>query len=537
MNDYQIVIPMSGFGERFRRAGYKVPKPLIHVDGKPIIAHVIDLFPGELDFVFICNEDHLNDPSLELRSTLEKYCPTGKVVSIRAHKQGPVYAVLQAQDYINFDKKIVINYCDFSCYWEWDKFKEFVELENCAGAIPAYKGFHPHSLGTTNYAYLLEEEGRVIDIQEKQPYTDNRMNEYASSGTYYFQSGQLAIEALKYCIEKNLIVGNEFYISLAFKYLFNHGLNTYVYPINYFMQWGTPEDLVEYQSWSDIFQELSVGEIKIEPLGTVIIPMAGLGKRFEAEGYLLTKPLIPVTNLPMVLQAVKCLPPARNHIFILRNDMEGYKDIQSSIRDAHPNATICELDKVTDGQACTTLLGVQSFLQNNLEANQPITIGACDNGMLYQSAKLSSLINDPDVDVIVWASRGHINAIRNPSMFGWIDVDSEGYVQNVSVKKALDDPAQDPIIIGTFTFKNIFTLKECIDRLVSRDGRVNGELYLDSCINDAIALGLRCKIFEVDHFISWGTPNDLKTFEYWQNCFNIWPNHPYSILKDRLRPI
>jgi len=42
----QIVVPMSGFGERFRRAGYDVPKPLIMVDGKPIIAHVVDLFSG-----------------------------------------------------------------------------------------------------------------------------------------------------------------------------------------------------------------------------------------------------------------------------------------------------------------------------------------------------------------------------------------------------------------------------------------------------------------------------------------------------------
>ena len=43
----QIIIPMSGLGERFRRAGYKVPKPLIEIDGKPIIAHVIDMFPKE----------------------------------------------------------------------------------------------------------------------------------------------------------------------------------------------------------------------------------------------------------------------------------------------------------------------------------------------------------------------------------------------------------------------------------------------------------------------------------------------------------
>ena len=42
----QIIIPMSGFGERFRKVGYKVPKPLIEIEGKPIIAHVIDMIPG-----------------------------------------------------------------------------------------------------------------------------------------------------------------------------------------------------------------------------------------------------------------------------------------------------------------------------------------------------------------------------------------------------------------------------------------------------------------------------------------------------------
>ena len=40
---------MSGFGERFRRAGYQMPKPLIEVDGKPIIEHVVNMFPGEED--------------------------------------------------------------------------------------------------------------------------------------------------------------------------------------------------------------------------------------------------------------------------------------------------------------------------------------------------------------------------------------------------------------------------------------------------------------------------------------------------------
>ena len=52
----QIIIPMSGIGKRFLEAGYKRPKSLINVEGKPVISHVIDMFPGEKNFIFICNK-------------------------------------------------------------------------------------------------------------------------------------------------------------------------------------------------------------------------------------------------------------------------------------------------------------------------------------------------------------------------------------------------------------------------------------------------------------------------------------------------
>ena len=43
-------------------------------------------------------------------------------------------------------------------------------------------------------------------------------------------------------------------------------------------------------------------------------------------------------------------------------------------------------------------------------------------------------------------------------------------------------------------------------------------------------------IFEIDYYICWGTPNDLKTFQYWQNCFDKWDAHPYSKVKDKNIP-
>ena len=47
MSNVQIIIPMSGHGKRFQRADIQF-KPLIKVGGKPIIAHIIDMFQMRL---------------------------------------------------------------------------------------------------------------------------------------------------------------------------------------------------------------------------------------------------------------------------------------------------------------------------------------------------------------------------------------------------------------------------------------------------------------------------------------------------------
>src|SRR5262249_55429417 len=69
-------------------------------------------------------------------------------------------------------------------------------LHLCDGGIAAYGGFYRHFLGDTNYAYLRERNGSVLDIQEKKAYTNSRMHESASSGTYYFAMEQIIGDAL-----------------------------------------------------------------------------------------------------------------------------------------------------------------------------------------------------------------------------------------------------------------------------------------------------------------------------------------------------
>lgn len=533
----QIVIPMSGFGERFRKAGYTVPKPLIEVEGKPIIAHVIDMFPGEHDFIFICNQDHLDTPEYRMREILQRYCPTGRVAGIAAHKLGPVHAVLQVASMIDPAQPMVVNYCDFTCDWDWQDFKRFVAANKCDGAIPAYKGFHPHTLGSTNYAYMRESNGWASDIQEKQPYTDNRMDEYASSGTYYFASGALSLEAMREIVRQNISLNGEFYVSLVYKPLFAAGRKIAVYPLNHFMQWGTPEDVEEYNGWSRAFHAMAGGAVAAGPKhGSVIVPMAGLGQRFAREGYSVPKPLIPVSGQPMVVQAAHDLPPAEHYAFVLRSDMPGCTQIQSELRVRFPGCVVHTVPEVTEGQAITARIGLDA-LEKNLgrEAPGPLTFGACDNGALYDHAKLQALLQDDGADVVVWAARGHANAIRKPEMFGWIAHDGDR-ITRVSVKVPLLNPARDPIVIGTFTFRDASVFRRCVQRMIDRNARVNNEFYLDTVVNDALEMGLDCKLFVVDSFLSWGTPNDLKTFQYWQDCFDGWASHPYTKSNDTRFP-
>ena len=526
----QIVVPMSGFGERFRRAGYRVPKPLIEVDGKPIIAHVVDLFPGETDFVFVCNRDHLQRDDYRMAEQLADICPSGRVLGIEPHKLGPVHAVLQAIDLLDPSAPTIVNYCDFACAWDYSDFKAYVRDSGCDGAIPCYTGFHPHMMGSTNYAYVRTDGARVLDIQEKQPYTDQPTREYASSGSYYFKSGALMRAAFERCVARpDLSLGGEYYVSLAYKPLLEDGACVAVYELNHFMQWGTPQDLEEYRYWSDAFRRLGDPTRRQAPPrqhGAVMVPMAGLGARFAAEGYREPKPLIAVSGEPMVVQAARDLPEPARRVFVQRRDLDGAPSIADTLRARFPGCALVDLERVTDGQARTCLLGL-----DGLDPAQPLTIGACDNGAVFDAQALSALLDDENVDVIVWVARGYPGAARRPTHYGWVD-EVDGRVLSVSVKQPLSDPLRDPIVLGTFTFRRAGDFAAAADAMIARDGRVNGEFYVDSCINDAVAAGLNCRVFEVDHYLCWGTPDDLRTFEYWQSCFHKWDAHPYRIEHD-----
>ena len=521
---FQLIVPMSGIGSRFIKAGYKEPKPLIKVDDREIIKHVVNIFPEIDSIIFICNKKHLNDKNLNLENKLKKLHKNVRVIEIDQHKKGPIYAVLKAIKFIDLNMPTIVNYCDFFCLMNFKKFNEFFKKSKMDGCVFTYKGFHPHMLGSINYAYVKKEKDIVIDIQEKKPFTNKPMMEEASSGSYYFRNGQIMKEYFEKTIQKDLNVNGEYYVSMSYKVMIEDGKLIKTFLVDHFMQWGTPEDLEEYTWYSNLFKSLISNKKENSKIndGCIMIPMAGEGSRFLNEGYQKPKPLIKVSGKPMFIQALNDLPISESTKFIIREDISLFSELKTNICETYPESDLTILKSPTRGQAETCYKGL-----SGLNLKNPLTISACDMGIIYNKKFFDSLLKDESIDIIIWGCRNYPGAIKKPNMYGWIS-EKNNLVKMISVKKPLQNPKKDPCIIGTFTYKRAIDFFNACEITFKKNKKVNGEFYVDSTINESINLGLNVFLMEVDYFLCWGTPDDLKTYNYWQECFHKWKLHPYS---------
>ena len=245
-------------------------------------------------------------------------------------------------------------------------------------------------------------------------------------------------------------------------------------------------------------------------------------------GYKDPKPLIEVSGKPMIIQAANSLPNSQNQTFVtLKEHLKKYP-LEKIIKSEFIKAKITSIDEVTKGQAITCSMGLQ-----DVDINSPLLIAATDNGMIYDNNKYQKLIKSNNVDAIIFTFRHHASSKNNPQMYGWVKTDNKYNAEKVSVKVPIsNNPYEDHAIVGTFWFKKVQYYNQGLQNLLKKKITINNEYYIDSLMDELIKLGFNVKVFEVNDYICWGTPDDYKTFVYWQSFFHKTQWHPYSLEKD-----
>ena len=232
-----IVIPMAGAGSRFAKVGYKDPKPFIKVNGKFMIAHVIENIgvPGA-KYIFICQKEHLIDYGGEFVEylRLKTFINDFEIIGIDGVTDGAARTVLTVKELINNnDELLVVNSDQLVGEGDILKSLNFFEKNNSDGGILCFFNKSP------KWSYVeLNDRRLVTRLVEKVP-----ISEHATVGVYWYKKGSKFVECAEAMIEKNDRVNGEFYFAPTYNYLIIEEAKVIPYFINSFQGLGTPEDL------------------------------------------------------------------------------------------------------------------------------------------------------------------------------------------------------------------------------------------------------------------------------------------------------
>jgi NDP-sugar pyrophosphorylase family protein len=256
------VIILSGHSQRFLNEGYTI-KPLIKINGKTIIEYVLDSLNLQTyeEVSFIIKKEDVE--SYNLDKFLQNKFQDSKIFIINGHKLGPVYSVLQAQECLYDDKETLITYCDLHINWNINNLYNFINNTNSDGCIVSHTGWHPHRIYNKSFAYLRIDGDSVLEIKEKEHFTDDPETEYASGGIYYFKTGKMIKHYFNKLIESNNRVNNEFYVTMPYNLMIQDGLKVTHFDSKNYLCLGTPKDVELFDSYKKIHNHLNGNDINV----------------------------------------------------------------------------------------------------------------------------------------------------------------------------------------------------------------------------------------------------------------------------------
>ena len=235
----------------------------------------------------------------------------------------------------------------------------------------------------------------------------------------------------------------------------------------------------------------------VDPKLNILIPMAGEGSRFKEAGFFFPKPIIEVLNKPMIQWVIDSLNIEANYIFLIQKKHQEKFNIKSMLKILQPNCKVVEIDKLTEGAACTTLLA-KKYINNS----NSLIIANSDQYIKWNSSQ--SLYN-----FITKKIDGGILTFNSVHpKWSYAKCDDNSNVIEVAEKKVISNNAT----VGVYFWKKGSDYVKYANQMIKKNIRVNNEFYVCPVFNEAIKDAKNIKIEEVDEMHGLGTPEDLSNF-------------------------
>ncbi len=230
---------MAGAGSRFANVGYKKPKPFIDVNGKPMIARVLDnLYIPEAKYILVARKEHIANEADSVAFIKDRY--NVEFIEIDHLTEGMVCTVLYAHNIINNETPLLLANSDQLVDFDINYFIKDAKQRNLDGSILT---FIDHERNPKWSYVKTNSNGIVTAVKEKEAISDT-----ATVGVYFYSKGSTFVSSSLDMIVRNDRVNNEFYTCPTYNYAIKNGNKIGIYNIDFEQMHGigTPEDLNKF---------------------------------------------------------------------------------------------------------------------------------------------------------------------------------------------------------------------------------------------------------------------------------------------------
>jgi dTDP-glucose pyrophosphorylase len=201
----------------------------------------------------------------------------------------------------------------------------------------------------------------------------------------------------------------------------------------------------------------------------------------------------------MIQVVVDNLNIKAKYTFIVQKEHYEKYSLQYLLNLIAPDCNIVQVDGITEGAACTTLLA-KEFIDND----EPLLMANSDQFVEWDSNETLYAFSNGDCD------GGILTFPASHPKWSYAKLDDDGFVSEVAEKKPISEHAT----VGVYWWKKGSDYVKYAEQMIEKNIRTNGEFYVCPVFNEAIGDDKRVRIKEIDKDGMWGigTPEDLNYF-------------------------
>jgi NDP-sugar pyrophosphorylase family protein len=233
----QVVILAAGRGDRFVKAGYTVPKPLILARGKSMVQYAMAQVRAVNDRPVVLCPD-------ALRYDIWRAAPVGilpTVIGVSHVQSGAAMTLLAAASALNEREPVLVVDCDsVIAPAAMERFVACAKARFMQDVDATVMCFQPTD-NSARYSFVeTTEDNAVVRIAEK-----DRISDLATCGAHIFTSWYVLRDAICKMVAEEDITNGEYYLAPVHNYVL--ASTAFTVAAGEFTAIGTPEQLEAYE--------------------------------------------------------------------------------------------------------------------------------------------------------------------------------------------------------------------------------------------------------------------------------------------------